>query len=146
MLSPVGFGQGRLTLPGLVPDARGVVSGHELLARFPTLERLVWFLRLLSGESMPDELWLGLRIRHARSGHGLREELLTMPNPANYAGDTVARAVRSAGGQCFTGGGRHYVQYRDLAAPFGYDVGEIAQTTADVTLYATEAVTSYHND
>jgi hypothetical protein len=143
MLSPVGFGQARLTLPGLLPDARGVVAGRELVARFPTLDRLVWFLRLLSGEPGPDELWLGMRILHGRSAMGLREALALMPNPPGQAADLVARSARSAGGQCFTGTGRHYVQYRDARAPFGYDTAEVSHDGADVTLYATDSTASY---
>jgi hypothetical protein len=143
MLSPVGFGQARLTLPGLLPDSRGVVAGRELVARFPTLDRLVWFLRLLSGEAAPDELWLGLRILHGRSALGLREAIAVMPNPPGQAGDVVARSARSAGGQCFTGTGRHHVQYRDARAPFGYDTAEIAHDGADLTLYATDSTAAY---
>jgi hypothetical protein len=143
MLSPVGFGQARLTLPGLLPDARGVVVGRELVTRFPTLDRLIWFLRLLSGEPAPDELWLGLRILHGRSAVGLREALAVMPNPPGQAGDVVARAARNAGGQCFTGTGRHYVQYRDAHAPFGYDTAEISHEGSDLTLYATDSTAAY---
>jgi hypothetical protein len=143
MLSPVGFGQARLTLPGLMPDARGVVVGRELVCRFPTLDRLVWFLRLLSGELAPDELWLGLRILQGRSALGLREAIAHMPNPPGQAADVVARAARSAGGQCFTGTGRHYVQYRDTRAPYGYDTGEMSHDGADLTLYATDSTATY---
>jgi hypothetical protein len=143
MLSAVGFGQTRLTLPGLSPDARGVVAGRELVARFPTLDRLVWFLRLVSSEPAPDELWLGLRIVHGRSALGLREALAMMPNPPGQAADLVARAARSAGGQCFTGTGRHHVQYRDARAPYGYDTAEVSHDGADLTLYATDSTASY---
>jgi hypothetical protein len=143
MLTPVGLGQTRLILPGLVPDARGVVAGRELCVRFATLDRLVWFFRLLSAERPPDEVWLGLRIVHARSALGLREVVVLMPNPPGQAADTVARAARSAGGQCFTGGGHHYVQYRDSRAPFGYDVALPADDPGDLTLYAADASATY---
>jgi hypothetical protein len=143
MLTPVGLGQSRLILPGLVPDARGVVAGRELAARFATLDRLVWFLRLLSAERPPDELWLGLRIIHARSVLGLREVVVLMPNPPGQAADTVARTARSAGGQCFTGSGHHYVQFRDSRAPFGYDVALPADEPGDLTLYAADGNASY---
>jgi hypothetical protein len=143
MLTPVGFGQARLVLPGLVPDARGVAAGRELVARFPTLDRLVWFLRLCSGAPAPDELWLGLRVLQVRSGLGLREVVALMPNPPGQTGDLVARAARNAGGQCFTGTGRHYVQYRDGRAPFGYDSTEISHEPGDLTLYATDSTAPY---
>jgi hypothetical protein len=143
MLSAVGLGQSRLTLPGLVPDGRGVVAGRELAARFPTLDRMVWYLRLLSGERGPDDLWLGMRIVYARSAMGLREVIVLMGNPSSHAADLCARAARSAGGQCFTGSGKHFVQYRDGRAPFGYDAREISHEPGDVTLYATDSTVSY---
>jgi hypothetical protein len=143
MLTPVGLGQTRLILPGLVADARGVVAGRELCARFPTLDRLVWFFRLLSAERPADELWLGLRIIHTRSGLGLREVVVLMPNPPGQAADTVARAARNAGGQCFTGAGRHYVQCRDSRAPYGYDVAVPADDPVDLTLYASDGTSGY---
>jgi hypothetical protein len=127
-----------------LPDARGVAMGRELVARFPTVDRLVWFLRLLSGAPAPDELWLGLRVLHVRSPLGLREVVALMPNPPGQAGDLVARAARNAGGQCFTGTGRHYVQYRDGQAPFGYDTGALSHEPADLTLYATDSTAPYH--
>jgi hypothetical protein len=142
MLTPVGLGQTRLVLPGLTADGRGVVAGRELGARFGTMDRVVWFFRLLSGERPPDEIWLGLRIMHMRSSLGLRELLVIMPNPGQAA-DVVARAARGAGGQCFTGSGRHYVQYRDTRAPFGYDVTVPSDQPADVTLYASDGDVGY---
>jgi hypothetical protein len=106
------------------------------------MDRVVWFFRLLSAERPPDELWLGLRIMHVRSSLGLRELLVVMPNPGP-AGDTVARAARGAGGQCFTGSGRHYVQYRDARAPFGYDVTVPSDQPADVSLYGADGTMAY---
>src|SRR2546423_14909829 len=116
MLTPVGLGQSRLILPGLAPDARGVVAGRELGARFATMDRLVWFFRLLSAERPPDEVWLGLRIIHTRSALGLREVLVLMPNPGPAA-DVVAGAARRAGGPCVTGGGGPFGQCRGRPPP-----------------------------
>lgn len=143
VLTPVGVGQMRFSLPGLVPDARGVLSGRELVARFATLDRMVWFFRLLSAEHGPDELWLGLRIHYARSPLGLREVIVLMPNPSTHAADIVARAARTAGGQCFTGAGKHFVQYRDAHAPFGYDAAEIAREPGDLILYGADETSPY---
>src|SRR5688572_25196045 len=121
MLAPVAVGQSRFTLPGLVPDARGVVHGRELCARFATLDRLVWFFRLLTAEAPSDELWLGMRVVYGRSALGLREVIVVAPSASAQTAELVARAARTAGGQCFTGTGKHHVQYRDGRAPFGYD-------------------------
>ncbi len=125
-------------------DGRGIAGGRELVARFGSLDRLVWFLRLLSAEAVPDEIWLGLRVRHVRSQVGARELTAVMPQPSTHAADLVARAARTAGGQCFTGVGRHFVQYRDPRAPFGYDATFLLQVEpADLVLYAHDGDLTY---
>ena len=47
----------------------------------------------------------------------------------------VAALAKLVGGMVFTGTSRHFVQYRDLAAPFGYDALEITATDAPLVLY-----------
>lgn len=143
MVTAVSQGQVRFTAPGLLPDARGIVAGRELAARFPGLDRLVWFLRLLSAERPPDEVWAGMRVLRARSALGLREVIAVLPNPSSQAADVVARAARTAGGQCFTGTGKHLVQVRDVQAPFGYDATELVRDAADLVLYGRDG-TSVH--
>src|SRR3954468_13203185 len=49
--------------------------------------------------------------------------------------DRVAEVARLAGGYTFTGTSRHFVQYRDAAAPFGYDIGQITPSDAALALY-----------
>ena len=39
--------------------------------------------------------------------------------------DRMAETARLVGGSTFTGTSRHFVQYRDAAAPFGYDATEL---------------------
>src|SRR3954452_20862266 len=88
MLQRVVLGQVRFNLPGLVADARGVVGGRQLAARFAAIDRLVGFLRILSAEQSIDDLQPGLRIVYARGGAGTREAIVLMPigSPA-LAGD-----------------------------------------------------------
>jgi len=107
----------RFNLPGLAADARGVVGGKQLAARFAAIDRLVAFLRVLSAEQSLDDFQPGLRIVYARGGTGTREALVFLPGGGPALGDLVAHAVRLAGGQLFTGSGRHFVQYRDARAP-----------------------------
>jgi hypothetical protein len=140
MIAPVAVGQARFTLPGLAADARGVVSGRDMAARFATLDRVVWFLRLLSAAGDLDECWLGLRLMLVRSPLGLREMVLLMPVPSTEAADLVARAARTAGGQAATGAGRHFVEYRDSRASLGYDVGEVARGAGDFVFYTPDQV------
>jgi hypothetical protein len=144
MIAPVAVGQVRFILPGLVADARGVASGRDMAARFASLDRVVWFLRLLSAAADLDATWAGMRLVLVRSPLGLREMLVLMPVPSTEAADQVAQAVRTAGGQCATGAGRHFVEYRDRHAPFGYDVTEIAREPADFVLYGPDQVLACH--
>src|SRR5882672_5902136 len=113
MLQRVSLGQVRFNVPGLTVDARGVVSGKQLAARFASMDRLVAFLRALAAEQNLDDLQPGLRIVYARGSAGTREAITLMPAASASVGEAVSRAARLAGGQCFTGTGKHFVQYRD---------------------------------
>ena len=106
MLQRVVLGQVRFNLPGLVADARGVVVGRQLVARFAAIDRLVGFLRVLSAEQSIDDLQPGLRIVYARGGAGTREAIVLMPVGSPGLADVVAHAARLAGGQTFTGTGK----------------------------------------
>ncbi len=65
---------------------------------------------------------------------------------ASGLGDLVAHAARLAGGQLFTGSGRHFVQYRDPRAPLGYDVTAAPEGTGDVILHGLEQSVGYTID
>jgi len=143
MLQRVVLGQARFNLPGLIADARGVVVGRQLVARFAAIDRLVAFLRVLSAEQSIDDLQPGLRIVYARGGAGTREAIVLMPVGSPGLADTVAHAARLAGGQTFTGTGKQFVQYRDARAPFGYDVAVLADVAGDLVLHGTEQMVPY---
>jgi hypothetical protein len=143
MLQRVVLGQVRFNLPGLVADARGVVVGRQLVARFAAIDRLVAFLRVLSAEQSIDDLQPGLRIVYARGGAGTREAIVLMPVGSPGLADVVAHAARLAGGQTFTGTGKQFVQYRDARAPFGYDVAALSDVGGDLILHGTEQMVPY---
>jgi hypothetical protein len=143
MLQRVVLGQARFNLPGLVADARGVVVGRQLVVRFAAIDRLVGFLRLLSAEQSIDDLQPGLRIVYARGGAGTREAIVLMPVGSPGLADVVAHAARLAGGQTFTGTGKQFVQYRDVRAPFGYDVAVLSDAAGDLILYGSEQMVAY---
>lgn len=48
--------------------------------------------------------------------------------------DRVAETAGLVGGFTFTGTSRHFVQYRDAAAPFGYDATQLISTDAPLVL------------
>src|SRR5882672_9786793 len=146
MLQRVALGQVRFNLPGLAADARGVVGGKQLCVRFAAMDRLVGFFRALAAEQSLDDLQPGLRIVFARGTAGTREAVVFLPasTSASQLGDVVARAARLAGGQCFTGGGKHFVQLRDAGAPLGYDAAASSQEAADFVLYGAEHDVAYH--
>jgi hypothetical protein len=143
MLQRVVLGQVRFNLSGLAADARGVVIGRQLAARFAAIDRLVGFLRLLSAEQSIDDLQPGLRIVYARGGAGTREAIVLMPVGSPGLADVVAHAARLAGGQTFTGTGKQFVQYRDARAPFGYDVAVPSDVAGDLVLHGTEQMVPY---
>jgi hypothetical protein len=143
MLQRVALGQVRFNLPGLTVDARGVVGGKQLVVRFAAIDRLVSFFRLLSAEQSLDDLQPGLRIVYARGAAGTREALVQLPSASAHLGDEVARAARMAGGQAFTGTGKHFVQFRDVRAPLGYDAATLSQEAGDLVLYGAEQVVGY---
>lgn len=145
MLQRVGLGQVRFNVPGLTADSRGVVTGRQMALRFSALERLVSFLRLWSGEQALDDFQPGLRLVQVRTTGGTREALVIVPVASLPLIDAAARTARTAGGQCFTGAGKHFVQYRDARAPLGYDavalepVGE----STDFVLYGQDHTQLY---
>jgi len=143
MIQRVALGQVRFNLPGLTVDARGVVGGKQLVVRFAAIDRLVSFFRVLSAEQSLDDLQPGLRIAYARGAAGTREALVVLPAGSAHLGEGIARAARMAGGQCFTGTGKHFVQFRDARAPLGYDAGALSQEPGDLILYGAEQVVSY---
>ena len=143
MLQRVALGQVRFNLPGLAVDGRGVVNGRQLAVRFGAIDRLVSFFRLLSAEQSLDDLQPGLRILQARASAGTREAIVVLPAGSAHLGETAARVGRMAGGQTFTGNGKHFVQYRDARAPLGYDAAAIAQEAADLIFYGLEHTVSY---
>jgi hypothetical protein len=143
MLQRIALGQVRFNLPGLVADARGVASGRQTVARFAAIDRLVSFLRLLSAQQSLDDFQPGLRIVYARGGAGTREAIVIMPATSAELGDLVAQTVRLAGGQAFTGAGRHFVQLRDARAPLGYDVEALTDGPGELILYGAEQTVSY---
>ena len=145
MLERVGVGQARFTVPGLSADSRGVVMGRQMVVRFATLDRLVTFLRLWSGEQALDDVQPGLRLLQGRTPGGPRDALAKFSVVSPSLIEPIARAARLAGGQCFTGAGKHFVQVRDAQAPLGYDVAalEPAADDVDLILYGLDRTWTY---
>ena len=121
---------------------RGAALGRQLVVRFAAVDRLVSFLRLLSAEQSLDDLQPGFRIVYARGGAGTREAIVLMP-AAQALGDAVAQAARLAGGQVFTGAGKHFVQFRETRAPLGYDVEALSDGAGDLIFYGLEETVPY---
>jgi hypothetical protein len=60
--------------------------------------------------------------------------------------DRVAETARLVGGFTFTGTSRHFVQYRDAGAPFGYDAANLIATDAALALYHDKFTQVYESD
>lgn len=146
MLERVALHQTRLRTPGMTVDAQGVALGAKGLVLLGSLDRLVTFLSLYSSSASLSELIDSLEIEVARSKLGHREVVLTVAADTTGRMDRIAEIARLAGGHTFTGTSRHFVQYRDAAAPFGYDASEITPTDAAIALYHTTFTQHYEPD
>lgn len=135
MLERAALHQTRFRTPGVSPDARGVVLGQKGAVLFPSLDRLVAFLRAYGEEGSLDELLPSLSLRRVVTPLKTREILLLVAAESSYRMDRVASVAKLAGGLVFTGTARHFVKYRDAASPLGYDVEELIDDRSDIVLY-----------
>lgn len=135
MLDRVAVHQTRLRVPGIGLDGRGVALGSRGLVLLPSLDRLVAFLAVYTEQQALSGLVESLSIEVVRSKLDTREIALSFDAGSSDRMDRIAEVARLTGGFTFTGTSRHFVQYRDAAAPFGYDAREIAATDAPLALY-----------
>jgi hypothetical protein len=138
MLDRVALHQTRLRTPGISLDAKGVALGAKGLVLLPSLDRLVGFLALYTSSAALTDILSTLSIDIVRSKLGNREVTLTFAAEGSDRMDRISGLARLSGGYTFTGTNRHFVQYRDASAPFGFDVREIAPTDSPIALYHTQ--------
>lgn len=135
MLVRVALHQTRLRTPGLGLDSKGVALGAKGLVLLPSIDRLVAFLALFTRQSSIEDILRSLKVEIVKSKLGAREVVVTFAAEGSDRMDRVAEVARLAGGYTCTGTTRHFVQYRDAGAPFGYDVGELLAQDAAYVLY-----------
>jgi hypothetical protein len=135
MLERIALHQTRLRTPGLGLDAKGVALGAKGLVLLPSLDRLVALLSVYTHEHSLEDLMPSLEIHLVRSKLGTREITFVFAAESSDRMDRIAETARLVGGFTFTGTSRHYVQYRDAGAPFGYDAGQLLVTDAAFALY-----------
>jgi hypothetical protein len=135
MLERVSLHQTRLRTPGISLDARGIAMGAKGLVLFPSLDRLVAFLAVYTETQTLDDLMGSLTIERVRSELGAQEVVFQVRAESSDRLDRLSEVARLTGGHIFTGTGRHWVQYRDASAPFGYDVSELSTVSASYVLY-----------
>lgn len=143
MLEHVALNQTSFKLPGVAPDARGVLLGKQGAVLLPSFDRLVAFLRVLSQESPLDDVLPSLKLYEVRTRLLGREHLALLSAQSSYLLDRCARAAALSGAQLFTGSGKHFVKYRDRRSPLGYDVDAIVSEPADFILYADSFTQGY---
>jgi hypothetical protein len=135
MLERIALHQTRLRTPGLGLDAKGVALGTKGLVLLPSLDRLVALLSVYTREHSLEDLTPSLEIHLVRSKLGTREITFVFAAESSDRMDRIAETARLVGGFTFTGTSRHFVQYRDAGAPFGYDAGQLLVTDAALALY-----------
>ena len=135
MLQKVAIHQTRLRIPGVGVDARGVCMGARGLVLLPALDRLVAFLAIYTHEVALTQVLASMKPELVRSSLGAREVALSFDAISSDVMDRVAEVARLTGAFTFTGTSRHFVQYRDAQAPFGYDAVELLKSNAELCLY-----------
>ncbi len=135
MLEPVARNQLSFRLAGLFQDGRGVVVGQSAVVVLLSIERVVSLIRLLCEELSLDDLLPTLRIELHRNPLGSTLYLVSFQSSDSLLLDRVSRLGRFLSAPLLVGTGKHFVAYRDEAAPLGYDVVEPQSDPADVTLY-----------
>jgi hypothetical protein len=135
MLERIALHQTRLRTPGLGLEGKGVALGAKGLVLLPSLDRLVAWLSVYTREHSLEDLMPSLQIQIVRSKLGTREITLSFAAESSDRMDRVSETARLVGGFAFTGTSRHFVQYRDAAAPFGYDATQLISTDAALVLY-----------
>lgn len=135
MLERIALHQTRLRTPGLGLEGKGVALGAKGLVLLPSLDRLVAWLSVYTREHSLEDLMSSLVIEIVQSKLGTKEITLTFAAESSDRMDRVAETARLVGGFTFTGTSRHFVQYRDAAAPFGYDATQLISTDAPLVLY-----------
>src|SRR5579883_3346909 len=99
------------------------------------MDRLVALLAAYTRERALDDMMPSLAMHVVHSKLGTREIALEFAAESSDRMDRVAETARLVGGFTFTGTSRHFVQYRDAAAPFGYDATQLLATDAALALY-----------
>ena len=135
MLERIALHQTRLRTPGLGLDAKGVALGAKGLVLLPSIDRLVALLGVYTREHSLEDLMPSLEIQLVRSKLGTREITLSFAAESSDRMDRMAETARLVGGFTVPGTSRHFVQYRDAGAPFGYDAGQLLATDAALALY-----------
>ncbi len=143
MLERIGLHQTRLRTPGLLADTKGVALGAKGLVLLPTIDRLVAFLAAYTETHSLEDLVSHMTMRVVRSKLGTREFLVEILSESSSRMDAISDAARLSDGFVFTGTSRHFVQYRDRAAPFGYDTPNLINDDAEFALYHTHFAQTY---
>ena len=146
MLERIALHQTRLRTPGLGLEAKGVALGAKGLVLLPSIDRLVALLAVYTREHSLEDLMPSLSISLVRSKLGTREITFEFAAESSDRMDRMSETARLVGGFTFTGTSRHFVQYRDAGAPFGYDATQLLATEATLALYHDKFTQTYDVD
>src|SRR3954463_12268798 len=101
MLDRVAVHQTRLRTPGLGLEGKGVALGAKGLVLLPSIDRLVAWLSVYTGERSLEDLMPSLEIHLVRSKLGTREITLAFAAESSDRMDRVAETARLLGGVSF---------------------------------------------
>ncbi len=145
-LDRIALHQTRLRTPGLGLEGKGVALGTKGLVLLPSIDRLVALLSVYTREHSLEDLMPSLEIQLVRSKLGTREITLQFAAESSDRMDRMSETARLVSGFPFTGTSRHFVQYRDAGAPFGYDAQQLLASEAALVLYHDKFTQAYDLD
>lgn len=143
MLDRIALHQTRLLTPGLGRDGKGVALGSKGVILLPSVDRLVGLLAVYCRSRSFEDVMASLALHVVRSEVGSRQIAFECAAESSDRMDGLADAARLVGGLTFTGTSRHFVRYRDSAAPFGYDARELVASEAPLVFYDDRSSQAY---
>ena len=146
MIQRISLNQTRLCTPGIALDAKGIALGTKGLVLLPSVDRLVMMLAAYTRERSLEDVLPTLAIHIAKSKLGMREIVVEFAAESSDHMDRIAETARLVGGFTFTGTSRHFVQYRDASAPFGYDAQDLLSTDSAIAVYHDHFTQAYDTE
>ncbi len=135
MIERVSIQQHTFRVPGLFRDPRGVLVGKRIIILFASLDRAVSFLAMCGDQGALGEMLSSLEIRRVQSQARSHELVISAEVTSGRELDRLSSIARLCSARTFIGGRKHFVPFRDVRGPAGYDAAALDEGDDDLVLY-----------